>query len=205
MIILFIIISYSINKERLSPIDYYLSSVVKDENKEIIVVKEKMNTNSILQIFHGNILADSITKKSEREGGVPFPLYNENDWLIMKKKYENQNNEFWLNKEKWDNKSFSSKKIIFEERKKCVGPSVIDNYLKNEILVYSFSEPIIYKSKDVVTFATANATTKSSGLGTVYVVVMEKKKGKWIVINKTAENGFLLDKTRFFMSKSLAN
>lgn len=190
MIFLFIISSCAIKKDKLSPIDYYLDFVKKDKNEEIIVVKEKINTNSIIQIFQGNILVDNNTKKAEREGGVPIPLYNENDWLIMKKKYENQNTEFWLNIDKWDSKNFNSKRIVFENLKNCVGSSVIDKYLIKEIPVYSFSEPIIYKNKNIVTFATANGTTKSFGLGSIYIIVMKKEKGKWMVINKTEENAF---------------
>ncbi|CAC9976154.1 hypothetical protein [Flavobacterium panici] len=190
---LFLIIFYcscSVSKDANVSINDYLDSAIKDKNEEIIVVKEKINTNSIIQIFQGNILVDNNTKKTEREGGVPIPLYNENDWLVMKKKYENQNTEFWLNVETWDSKNFDSKRIIFEKLKNCVGSSVIDKYLIKEIPVYSFSEPIIYKNKNIVTFATAKGTTKSFGLGSVYIIVMKKEKGKWMVINKTEENAF---------------
>ena len=178
-------------KEKFEAVNNYLSSVIKDKNKEIIIVKKKTNVSEILRLFKGNIIKDNLGHFVERDGGAPEPLYNEKDFEIMKKKYQDQTSTYKrenFTNTLWDPEDFTYNKIIFENWE--------DVYLKMQkvlyprepvIQIFALSEPIYYKSKQYLVIQISIGDTNSSGFPSRLIAIMKKIKGKWIIVNETRD------------------
>jgi hypothetical protein len=176
-------VSSQINKEDDNDvINIYLKTLVKDSNKEIIIIREKISNNETIDIFRGHIIKEADGSET-RDSGVDSPLYQNKYWLIMKNKYSNDKTS--SNKKNiWNITDFKHKKIEFMGYEECL------NHFKNfdfphesEKLIYSFSDSIYYKNKKYVTFTVKYSSTKFIGMES-YIVIMTKIKGNWVLIKK---------------------
>ena len=123
-----LIIGCSVNKSNQSykqdPLDAlndFLETQLVDKDEEIIIIKERSNSDEAIMIFKGDSLefSDSEGKvrleKPIREGGVDFPLYNQKEWVKMKNKAKEDN--LLSNNSYWNEIDFKHKSFTFISRK----------------------------------------------------------------------------------------
>lgn len=167
----------------------YLNTISSDYNHGVIIIKEKINSNNTIDIFKGKTYVDSITRKLKRDNreGIKSPLYDEADWIKMKKKYYKNDNDFWLKNDYWVIENFKVEKMIFVSH--TLFFDFIFDYTEKHLPIikaFAFSEPIYYKNKKYLTFIVNEGNTESiNGFTNNYLIVMKKVKGKWVVINKS--------------------
>lgn len=158
-------------------------------NQQIFIIKEKTNTNHVIDIFKGKTSKDSLTnqyKRDEREEIKP-PLYNEEDWAKMKKEYYQKAEENTITNNLWLHTDFHYKHIEFFSAHSFIEFIVNHSEQHRPITnIFSFSEPIYYSGKKYLVFKVGKGTTESiNGLTDNYLIIMKKKNGKWVVINKS--------------------
>jgi len=179
-------------KDKYNVISTYLSSIVKDTTKTIVIIKEKMSSNGALKLFSGGKLNDipfrRVNGNQERLGGILEPLYNENDFQKMRKKYQDDVNDgkYNLSKNaKWKPEDFKFKNIFFETFDTIIYKmgKGIPNYPYTTQMI-SLSEPMYYKGRKYLVIAVAIGDTTPIGYLNDYVIVMKKVNNKWTVIEK---------------------
>jgi hypothetical protein len=179
LLIISLISSCSSTKDKHEALNEYFNTVVKDTSKDIIVIKNKINSNQTIEIFkegtiYGETKLDTI-------------LYNERDWKKMEKRYAIDylaGKNPWFTNEFWTKENFDDKKIIFEDSYVGKADAFLKKYdYKPSIDIYSFSEPIYYRNKGFVVF-TVNKSATPIGYSSTYIVIMKKKSGKWIITHK---------------------
>ncbi|MBF4473752.1 hypothetical protein [Flavobacterium sp. HJJ] len=177
LLIILLISSCSPTKDKHQALNDYVNTVVKDTFQEIIIIKNKINSNQTIDIFkfgtiYGETKLDTI-------------LYNERDWRKMEKKYAvnyQAGKNLWFTTDFWTKENFNHKRIIFEDSFVGKADAFQEKYdYKPSIDIYSFSEPIHYKNKRVVVFTVHKTATSFIGLGHTHIIIMKKKGGKWIV------------------------
>ena len=172
-------------QDKKEAINDFLQTIIPDYSQKIFIIQEKTNTNHVIDIFKGKTSKDSLTnenKRDEREEIKP-PLYNEEDWAKMKKKYYHkiENHNSWVaNDFNYKNVEFFSSHLFIE--------FIINHFEKHLPItnVFSFSEPIYYSANKYLVFKVGEGTTESiNGLTDNYLIIMKKENGKWIVISKS--------------------
>lgn len=186
---IFLISSCSATKDKYVALNDYFETVIKDKNKEVIIAKEKINSNFTIDMLKLNEIqaidpAGNITADAE--------LYKEEDWERLKNEYQNtliKGIRYWDSNEYWAKNDFRHKKIVFENMntKKGIEP-IIEKYDKPDICVYSFSEPIYYQNKKYIIFTTFEVCIAG---GYPFLVIMKKIKGKWILTHKAYNSNWL--------------
>jgi hypothetical protein len=190
IIIIYILTSsfYVQNHNNYLVINSYLTTIEKESNKEIIIIREKISNNETISIFRGcDATIVPMPKKEDLFEGVQPPLYNENQWLIMKNKYwELPEKNHLSDKYNWNKDDFKHRKIELIGYKECLDHFKHFNFPYGlEKKIYAFSEPIYYKDNKYVVFTVNNSSTKSIGLSS-YIIIMKKIKNRWIVISKVS-------------------
>jgi hypothetical protein len=185
LLIISLISSCSPTKDKRQALNDYLHTVILDtSSKEIIIIKDKINSNLTIEIFNVN---DIIAIDSKWKGKADTIIYNERDWKKMEKRYAvdyQAGKNPWFINEFWTKEDFDHKKIIFEDSYVGKTDAFLKKYdYKPSIDIYSFSDPIYYKNKSVVVF-TVHKTATPIGFGQTYIIIMNKKRGKWIVTHK---------------------
>lgn len=182
---LFLIILYascSVIKDKNAPINDYLESQKLGDQK-IMIIQEKINNNVTIDIFKGKIYFEPLSNKYERNEGIPEPFYEKKKWEKMKSKYESKYIvDYWIRNNNWNSKDFKKQNILFFERAKFPNPGKYEKFdFDDYYIIFSFSEPIYYDKKYAV-FTIQKTDTYSKILGNTSILVLEKKKGKWVVI-----------------------
>lgn len=179
--------SCSITKNENAPINDYLETQKIDDQK-IMIIAEKINNNTTIAIFKGEEYLEPLSNKYERNEGVKAPFFDETKWTKMKALYENKKTEErWVKSDVWTLKDFKHKNILFFERAKFPNPGKYEKFeFEERYVVFSFSAPIYYDKKYAV-FTLQKTTTKDLILGNTSVLILEKKKGKWQVIDEVVE------------------
>jgi hypothetical protein len=175
-------------------INDYLDSIIKNQNQEIIIIKEKISSDKTIEIFRGTVYLDPVTKKNVREFGVEKPLYSDKHWEIMKKRYNNRlptdERKWWLRNTFWVATDFKRTQIIFipqeEIRKRLENGTLHDP--KNIREIYSFSDPIFYKKNKYIVFTVMPSRTDSISFFHEFIIIMQKVNNKWLIVNKTHSN-----------------
>jgi hypothetical protein len=184
IILLLVISSCSTSKDKFNALNDYLKIEVKDTSKTVIIIKEKISPNYTIEKFSECVL-------SYYNLGGKFvgdsALYNVKSWKRMKNKYaikQLKEERFYLKNEFWNKEYFLSKKSTIENIKTITSKKFSDNqeYTK-EFNIYAFSEPIYYKKPNIIVIAVNNFTNKIVSYQNSYLVIMEKQKGKWVVLN----------------------
>lgn len=184
-----IFLSCEFLKGQSAPINDYISSLALKDYDSIIIVKEKINNNITIDLFKGQIYFEPTTMKYERNEGVVKPLFDEKSWKKMKYKYENVYiKDRWIKGNYWSVDDFNHKKIIFIDRDKFPDPGKYELFnFKGDFKVFSFSNPIYYKHNKYATFSIVSTTTNNKFIDDIYIVVMLKKNGKWVAIEKVGD------------------
>lgn len=185
LLIILLISSCSSTKDKHQALNDYFNTIIKDTSKEIIIIKDKINSNQTIEIFKVNDVIIAID--SEGNGKTNTTLYNEKYWNKMYEKYainyKTGKNTWFVNKY-WSIDDFDYKKIIFEDSYVGKADAFLEKYdYKPSIDIYSFSEPIFYRNKEFLVF-TVNKSATPIGNSSTYIVIMKKKRGKWIVTYK---------------------
>ncbi|WP_374173099.1 hypothetical protein [Flavobacterium tructae] len=180
------------NKDKYDAINTYLSLIVKDTTKTIVVVKEKMSSNGALKLFSGGKLNDipfsRVNGIQERLGGILEPLYDETDFQKMRKKYQDDTNEgkYELAKNaNWSAKDFKLKNIYLEAFDTIMykkGKELFDYKYHAQLII--LSEPMYYKSKEYLVIAVSIGDSSPLGYFDEYVILLKKIKNKWQVIQR---------------------
>lgn len=172
--------------DRFEALNDFLETKIKDETEKIIVIKEKESPEETIKIFYGGSAENPDTQP------VQFPIYNEKDWLKMKDRYVDKRCDLLGISDYWNENDFRHKKIelvngieFWEKLKSIYLSSKYDARDKSINKVFAFSMPIIYKKK-YLTFFVSEGDNDFSPIShsNKYIVVMEKIKGKWVVIEK---------------------
>ena len=180
------------NQDFYQVINEYLKLQVKDKANEIIVIKEKLNPNVTLQIFQGQFPRSENDKLDYNElyGGAKRPLFNDRAFTIMKNKYHDDKKYAISNitDEQWNKTDLDLDKIKFISFVRFVansnkGDDSEINNLRNNTLVIGLSQPIIYDKKYLI-FQFNITTTPFFGFSNAKVVVMQKVKNKWAVVDE---------------------
>ncbi|WP_374173098.1 hypothetical protein [Flavobacterium tructae] len=197
-ILLFMVVSFMTmysqsSKDKYNAINDYLTVLVKDTTKTIVIVKEKISTNEALRLFSGGKLNDipfsRVNDIEERAGGILEPVYNEKYFQKMRRRYQNDRKEgrFGFSKNtKWNSNDFKLQNIYFETfdtimfKKEKSGLQIY----KYETLLIALSEPMYYKNNDYLTVGIAVQKSNPIYNLNYYVIVMKKIKNKWVVIEK---------------------
>lgn len=185
--ILSIILFYScsatvVKEDKNAPINDYLESQNLD-NKRIMIIKEKINNNVTISIFEGQTFYSEESDKYVKVEGVEEPLYNKQLWENMKARYENKlTTDHWIKNSKWTQKDFRYKNIFFFKIDKLPKPWKNEEFKFNDQYeIFTFSEPIYYDEKYAV-FTKIKTSTYSKTFSGRSIVIMEKKEGKWKVL-----------------------
>lgn len=178
-----------IGQEKSQALNDYLQTIISCCNQELIIKKEKVSPNVVLELFQGKPYKDSTTNEAKREGGVSSLIYNEKDYNEMKKEYYDDANiekEYFSKNIFWISENFKCKKIYFVPYKDYLDLTIsrLEQHLPI-LKVFSFSEPMYYSSKKHVVFAVSEGDSESFVNFENYLIIMKRKKNKWIVINKT--------------------
>ncbi len=170
-------------KNVVSPINHYLDTIVNDSKNKIIILDKKIPNKRTLGIFKGNYMFSTKTNKYEREGRLS-PLYNKKDWEHMSKKYS-----FDTIAKYWEAKDFKIKKaIVIANYNKFLKGELYKDFNNNDYPIYSFSEPIPYKNNKYVLFTVLQSSASFGSEFSEFVIIMENKSNKWIIIDKVWEN-----------------
>jgi len=168
--------------ERYQALNDYLETIIKDTTQVIYIAKEKINSNETLKVFKLN---EIMIIDSDGNGKEDTTLYKEKDFEVMEKKYQNNcipGRLQWCKDDYWEIENFKYRKISLQSMN---SPKAIELMLKRnyelDIIVHGFSEPIYYQNNKYIVF-----TKDRSGFDSHHsnIIVMEKRKGKWIVTHK---------------------
>lgn len=176
-------------KNQLAPINDYLSSLDLKDSDTIMVIEEKINNNVTIDIFKGKSFYYPGINKFIKVEGVEPPLFDEKNWEKMKCKYENKYiTDRWVKGNYWKNNDFKHKNIVFIKQEKFPDPGKYEEFnFKENYKVFSFSNPIYYKHHKYAVFSLKSTTTDYKDIDETSILILTKKKGKWIVIEKVGD------------------
>ncbi|CAC9976152.1 hypothetical protein [Flavobacterium panici] len=187
------IYSCSSVKEGLSPVNVYLNFKFKN-NDTVFVIENKLNNNYAIDLLKERSIAVVTNNTNENSVGLKPPLYTEENWNAMNQKYRLKNtDEIWLKNTFWNQNDFKNVKIKFIKEDVFPKPFLFNEYMtekKNEVIVFSFSEPIFYKNSEYVIFAKSETTTKKQFIQPNSIVVMKKENGKWILFQEIYDGNY---------------
>ncbi|MBP4141159.1 hypothetical protein J3S90_05015 [Flavobacterium sp. P4023] len=187
---LFLICSCSSFKKVQSPITAYLLTKT-NKNDTIMVIEEMINNNFTIDFLQAQSKI-GVNKNTIDDSTPHEDIYNEKDWLIMQKKYQNKTKTAnWLNNDLWHQKDFNKLNIKLIKEDLFPKPWVINEYLKEEnkeIKVFAFSKPIFYKNNRFILFAKSETTTKKQFITPNSIVIMQKRNGVWIIKQELISN-----------------
>jgi hypothetical protein len=176
-------------KDKQTPINDYLSSLNLKESDKIMIIQEKINNNVTIDIFKGKSFYYSGVNKFVKVEGVEEPLYDEKNWKKMKDTYEDKYiKDYWVKDNYWTLKDFKYKNIIFIKHEKFPDPGKYEEFdFKENFNVFSFSAPIYYRHNKYAAFTLIKTTTDYKTLASASILIMNKVKGKWIVLQKVGD------------------
>lgn len=187
-----------LKNDKYDGINTHLSLIVRDTTKTVMIIKEKISANQTLKLFAEGKLNDAPFNRKNgtqiREAGILEPLYDENDFQKMRKKYQDDKNEgrYGFSKNtNWEASDFKLKNIYIESHDTIMFKKerALPLY-KYETLLIALSDPIYYKNRDYLVMAIA--TQKSNPLYSpkYYVIVMKKTNKKWQEIQRGEQYWF---------------
>lgn len=169
-------------REKYEALNDYFDDEIKDQSKEVIIMKEKISTNMTLKLLKIN---DIWAIDSTGMGRKDETFYKEEEWENLRKQNGNSSLEKienpLLGKGEccWTSTNFRYKKIIFEDLE--IGKSDFEKkyFSSPSYDVYWFSEPVYYKKKEYIIFTTYKASLGGFG-STTRLIMMKKIKNKWV-------------------------
>lgn len=177
--------SFMLIKAQNEPINDYLETLNLKENEKIMIIHEKINNNNTIEIFKGKTCYDK--KRNEYLNYIEGwnPIYDKEDWIQMKKIYEEDFvTDYWIKDKLWTSKDFKHKNILFWEQEKFPNPGKYENFdFEEDFRVFAFSSPIFYKNKIYALFTFKETTTHNKLLEPNKIIIMKRVKNKWIFLN----------------------
>jgi hypothetical protein len=176
----FFVISYVSAQyvENSEPINVFLETLKIDKNKKYILQANKGSNIVALEIFNGGEGPDPL-----REQNVPLDyregLFVEKYWKEMYNSYVNDTIKKYWKKEDFPKYDFfieEGTRLIFEE---AISQKYINTRVEEVIII---SEPMYYMDRKYIMFYFNRASF--FGTSRPEVVIMEKEKGKWLVIKR---------------------
>ncbi|WP_269240758.1 hypothetical protein [Flavobacterium limnophilum] len=171
-------------KDKIEAINSYLDTTLKEKSEKIIITKEKINTNETIRMFLCDEYNPFLCKYKVWENRENVLLYNEEDFIKMKKEYQDtisDNKEKWLTNSYWKPENFKNKHITFEPFEDVFVKLERSLFPKEQqTMIYSFSEPIYYKNKKYLLFSVTVGSTNFAHFQNS-VVVMKKLKEQWVL------------------------
>ncbi|MBE8724470.1 hypothetical protein [Flavobacterium hungaricum] len=171
------------------PLNDYISSLNLKDSDTVMIIQEKINSNAAIAIFKGRTVYYEGIDKYVKTEGVDAPLYDEKSWEKMKRKYKNKNtSEHWLKDDYWNLNDFKHQNIIFIKQADFPNPGRYEKFdFKERYRVFSFSDLMYYKNNKYAVFAVKSTTTDYKNIDETFILVMEKKNGRWTVIQKVGD------------------
>ncbi|MDQ6472486.1 hypothetical protein RB619_17735 [Flavobacterium sp. LHD-80] len=179
----------SINKDKNSPINDYILSLNLKGSDKIMIIQEKINNNTTIDIFKGKTFYYSGVNKYVKIEGVEEPLYEEESWQKMKNKYANKDTiDQWVKDDYWSLKNFKHQNIVFIKLKDFPNPGKYEKFdFEENYKVFSFSDPIYYKHNKYAVFTIKSTTTDYKDMDTTSILILTKIKGKWTLTEKVGD------------------
>jgi hypothetical protein len=158
---------------------------MKNYSKKIIIVTEKINTNTTLRMLRINNIdsIDPVTRKTIKEDKT---FYKEEEWEKTRKKYSKNSIEEIKNATSsggeccWTKEYFNYENVILE--KLNIGsPAFEKKYLESpDYEYYYFSEPIYYQNKEYLIFTVHQGNIIGGLGGSSHIIIYGKINGKWL-------------------------
>lgn len=159
-------------REKYNAFNNYLETIVNGD-KEIIIAREKINSNNTIATFKLNVIQSVDLKGNIKQD---TKLYQDKEWDKLKNNPKETN--YWSLYDHWTKNDFKNTKIVLENIDTKNGiQSIVDKYNNSDIRVHCFSEPIFYQNKKYILFTYLKYSISG---GNPFVVVMKKINGKWI-------------------------
>ena len=187
-----------LKNDKYDGINTHLSLIVRDTTKTVMIIKEKISANQTLKLFAEGKLNDAPFNRKNgtqiREAGILEPLYDENDFQKMRKKYQDDKNEgrYGFSKNtNWEASDFKLKNIYIEPHDTIMFKKerALPLY-KYETLLIALSDPIYYKNRDYLVMAIAIQKSNPLYSPKYYVIVMKKTNKKWQEIQRGEQYWF---------------
>jgi hypothetical protein len=183
----------SIKENNSQIVDTYLNTMIKKEDS-LVVIKNKINNNFTINLLKSRSIKEIGANTLESSVGLKYYLYKEKYWSKMNDKYSNKiTDEIWLSNSFWDKKDFKNKKVHFIKQRDFPRPYEYNVFLTSkfpEIKVFSFSEPIYYKSKEFAIFAKAETTTRKQFINPNSIIIMKKENGRWLFFQEITNGDY---------------
>lgn len=163
----------------------YLKSEIINLKKSYLLIDEKTATRNILTILYG---ADSINSNYNEivpKDSFRSKFINADDWL-----YLYNSNVKNTKVEVWNSSDFKNLYLELTPKLGLYNTKFLDKYMNNEKRILWLSKPIYIKQKKLVFFCFSESDTFKNLTIHPHVVIMKKKEGKWIVIDKVFYNGY---------------
>lgn len=165
-----------------SPIENFLR-ITSTKTDELIIIKEKLNTNHTIEIFKGTTpFKKDREPHMQMQTGVSNSLFKKDDFKLMMEKYykESLMNIEW-SVDEWMSSDFNFPIYMLLSRKNF---SMLDstNYIEDRE-IYAFSDIIRYGS-DYYVFGYLRSYTLRQYFSSITVVVMQKQNGKWKIVEQ---------------------
>ncbi len=176
-----------------SPVNTYLSSRIKN-NDTIIIITNKINNNYAIELFKTRSLVQVTANTLENSVLLGDPKFNEKYWSVMNEKYRNdKTEEIWLKSDFWNQNDFKNLKIKFIKEGDFPKPWIYNEYMtekKAEVIVFAFSNPILYENGRYAIFAKSETTTKKQFNGPTCIVIMKMENKKWKFVQEINDGNY---------------
>ncbi|WP_202701100.1 hypothetical protein [Flavobacterium sp. UGB4466] len=179
-------------KDKYDVINTYMSLLIKDTTKTIVVVKEKISPNTVIKLFTGGAEANFVYSKKnvveDPDFGIQKPLFKWSDVNKMRNKYRDDANDGkygFAKNANWSSKDFNLKNIYFEifDSIMIKKEKALPIY-KYKTLLIALSDPMYYRNRKYLVIGIAIQSTSPLINLNYYVIVMKKNKNKWEVVQK---------------------
>lgn len=172
--ILFLLLSSCAVLEKTSnPLEQFIKTELA-QGQEIVIIKDKVNTRTVMRILYGND-----NPSEDYENSIPVDsgrskLLTAKDW---KEIYRGKISDKVAGK--WKNTDFSNLKFVFENQVGLWNNNFLARYSENQKRIIWLSEPIYYVKKKYLIFYYAVGTTSIPGSDERNVVIMAKESDRW--------------------------
>lgn len=172
--ILFLLLSSCAVLEKTSnPLEQFIKTELA-QGQEIVIIKDKVNTRTVMRILYGND-----NPSEDYENSIPVDsgrskLLTAKDW---KEIYRGKISDKVAGK--WKNTDFSNLKFVFENQVGLWNNNFLARYSENQKRIIWLSEPIYYVKKKYLIFYYAVGTTSIPGSNERNVVIIAKESDRW--------------------------
>lgn len=172
-ILFLLLFSCAVLEKKSNPLEQFIKTKL-EHGQEIVIIKDKVNTRTVMSILYGN---DNLSE--DYENSIPVDsgrskLLTAKDWKEI----------YWKNISdtvagKWKIADFTNLKFVFENQVGLWNNNFLARYEENHKQIIWLSEPIYYVKKKYLIFYYAVGTTSIPGSAERNVVIMAKESDRW--------------------------